>query len=127
MRFVVGSGSCGIAAGADKVYQLINEQIESGNTKGSVELTGCIGTCYLEPIVDVYHNGKMKRFVKMDEQLTLELIEASKNETLFTDAKESDSSVEEQLDKQNRIVLRNCGVINPERIEDYIEKGGYKH
>jgi len=126
MRFVVGSGSCGIAAGADKVYQLINEQIESGNTKGSVELTGCIGTCYLEPIVDVYYEGQMKRFVQMDEQSTLDLIEASKNESLFTDALESDKAVEEQLAKQNRIVLRNCGVLNPESIDDYINKGGYK-
>ena len=49
MRIVIGEGSCGIAAGAQKVRSaleaLITEPIGS---------TGCIGMCYLEPIVDLY-------------------------------------------------------------------------
>ena len=52
MKLVFGEGSCGIAAGARKV----RAAVEKLNAEGAVEvgITGCIGMCYLEPIVDVY-------------------------------------------------------------------------
>ena len=56
MRIVIGEGSCGIAAGAQKVRSaleaLISEEIGS---------TGCIGMCYLEPIVDLYQGKQLLR------------------------------------------------------------------
>ncbi|MBI9012371.1 MAG: NADH-quinone oxidoreductase subunit NuoF [Clostridiales bacterium] len=122
MRFVVGSGSCGIAAGADKVLAALHYQIEEGNLDASVEITGCIGTCYLEPIVDVYVKGKIKRFVNVDSNKIEELI----NNAYIGTPDGSNDLVLEQLNKQNRIVLRNCGVINPEKIDDYIDLGGYQ-
>ena len=53
MRIVAMKGSCGIAAGAGKVYDAIVAEIAKYN---DVELgsTGCIGMCFLEPIVDIY-------------------------------------------------------------------------
>ncbi len=126
MRFVIGFGSCGIAAGADKVYDLFSQHIEAGTVKGSVEITGCIGTCYLEPIVDVYADGEMKRFVKVDQERLETLLDLAQKETLFSDEALVDTEVAAQLDQQERIVLRNCGVIDPENIDEYIAKGGYK-
>ena len=57
MKLVFGEGSCGIAAGARKV----RAAVEKLNTEGTVEvgITGCIGMCYLEPIVDVYDGGTL--------------------------------------------------------------------
>ena len=64
MKLVFGEGSCGIAAGARKV----RAAVEKLNAEGAVEvgITGCIGMCYLEPIVDVYDGGTLvKRLVKV--------------------------------------------------------------
>lgn len=124
MRFVVGSGSCGIAAGADRVYALIDQEIKEKKLSGTLEITGCIGTCYLEPILEVYSDNQMKRFTKVTEEALKDIVEQAKDGSLFKTDK-TDDTVKDQLDKQNRIVLRNCGEINPESIENYIQLGGY--
>ena len=55
MRVVIGQGSCGVASGAKKTEAEFLKQIEDrGLTNVTLDKTGCIGTCYLEPIVDVY-------------------------------------------------------------------------
>ena len=67
MKLVFGEGSCGIAAGARKV----RAAVEKLNADNAVEIgiTGCIGMCYLEPIVDVYDGGTLvKRLVKVQEK-----------------------------------------------------------
>ena len=125
MRFVVGSGSCGIAAGADRVHALLDQEIKHNKLEGTLEITGCIGTCYLEPILEVYSDKNMKRFTKVTEESLKEIISEAKEGTLFNE-ESSEDSVESQLVQQNRIVLRNCGVINPESIDDYIKLGGYE-
>ena len=51
-RIVVGQGSCGLAAGAGAVYSAIEEKL--GANTSCLSITGCVGICYLEPIVDVY-------------------------------------------------------------------------
>ncbi len=115
MKIVVGSGSCGIAAGADKVLDVfINSQLP-------VEITGCIGTCYLEPIVDVYKDDQMMRFVNVDDEKALDIVEKINNNTIVFEEDEATLLIA----KQNRIVLRNCGLINPESIGEYIQIGGY--
>ena len=65
-RIVVGQGSCGLAAGAGAVYTALEEKL---NPQIEAELTiaGCIGICYLEPIVDVYdEEGKLYRCVRVN-------------------------------------------------------------
>jgi len=65
MRIVIGQGSCGIAAGAEKVRKaLLNTDINAE----SISITGCIGMCYLEPIVDIYDEDKLTRLVKVSEK-----------------------------------------------------------
>lgn len=125
MRFVVGSGSCGIAAGADRIYTLLDQEINQNNLEGSLEITGCIGTCYLEPILEVYsESNEMKRFTQVTEQSLAEIVEKVKAGTLFSEESTQDP-VAAQISEQDRIVLKNCGVIDPESIDDYIKIGGY--
>lgn len=58
VRIVVGMGTCGVAAGAKKVYDTIAEEIQSGNYHNvKVEATGCVGICQFEPVVEVYEPG----------------------------------------------------------------------
>ena len=126
MKLVFGEGSCGIAAGAKKV----REAVERLNADGAVEtgITGCIGMCYLEPIVDVYDGGKLaKRLVKVDESAAPALYEAAKTGDLSPLAKyEISADDREFLEKQTRIALRHCGLIDPEDIAAYEAVDGYK-
>lgn len=124
MRIVVGEGSCGIAAGAQKVRNALLE-CDLGNA--SVGITGCIGMCYLEPIVDIYDDeSKLTRLVKVqpgDAEDIAQYVrtgDISKIERLIVSEEDS-----EFLEKQTRIALKRCGVINPDEIEDFIEHDGY--
>ena len=57
-RILVGEGSCGLAAGAAAVYSALEEKL--AGVDATLSITGCIGLCFLEPIVDVYdENGKL--------------------------------------------------------------------
>lgn len=123
MRIVIGEGSCGIAAGAEKVRKAL---VNSGITE-NISLTGCIGMCYLEPIVDIYDdNNELTRLVKVSESDADAIAEYVKtgNKDLIENLKvsEEDSAF---LSKQTRIALRRCGIVNPEEIEAYFESDGY--
>ena len=125
MRIVIGQGSCGIAAGAEKVRKaLLNTNLKNAE----ISITGCIGMCYLEPIVDIYdENNKLTRLVRVSEndaEAIASYVESG-DEKLVEKLIVSDED-SEFLSKQTRIALRNCGVINPEKIDEYVNAGGYE-
>ena len=126
MKVIVGQGSCGVATGAKKTAAQFERLIEEKDLDVKVDITGCVGTCYLEPIVDVYDdNNNMTRYVKVNADKASEIVEKHLvNGEVVTDAAISD---EDKLfiEKQQRVVLRHCGLINPEKIEEYIAVGGY--
>lgn len=126
MKVVVGLGSCGIAAGARKVYDVLDGEIKNNRLDIDLEITGCVGMCHLEPIVDIYdENNNLERYVKVsgDDVLGLVYKALAKEE----EASHKISAVDEEaLGKQVRIAIENCGIINPERLEEYIERGGYE-
>jgi NADH-quinone oxidoreductase subunit F len=125
MKIAVGQGSCGIAAGAGKAYDILNSKLDLADNQLTV--TGCIGMCYLEPIVDVYADDGLHRFVKVNSEAA-EKIATAINENDLSQVAEFEISDDDKqfLDKQTRIALRHCGVINPEIIEDYTDDDGYK-
>ena len=124
MKIVVGEGSCGIAAGAAKVYDKLASALDKSN---ELTITGCIGMCFLEPIVDIYDNGTLTRLVKVSENDCERIAMAVNSDDLSTveDLKISEDD-ELFLKKQTRIALRHCGIINPEKISDYENTDGYK-
>lgn len=129
MKIVVGQGSCGIAAGASKVYEKLDALLQAENKENHIlTVTGCIGMCFLEPIVDIYaDNGELTRLVKVSEQDAERIYNAACADDLSL-VKDLKISAEDAafLEKQTRIALRHCGVINPNEIDDYIAGDGYK-
>lgn len=124
MKIVVGEGSCGIAAGAEKVRQALLKEDLNG---AMLTIAGCIGMCYLEPIVDIYEDGKeVKRLVRVTENDAKKIAEYAKtgDENAIAPLLVSDED-KEFLNKQTRIALRRCGIINPDEIEDFIKADGY--
>jgi len=122
MRIVIGMGSCGIAAGAGKLKDQFEDLLKDSGKDVSVEITGCIGMCYLEPIVDVYKDDKFFRFVEVKPEEVKGILEDAEN----CDAKLMSEEDHEVLVDQKRIVTRNYGSIDPESIEDYLKIGGYE-
>ena len=126
MKMIVGKGSCGIAAGANKVSDSAEKYIKEKGLNIEIGVTGCIGMCYLEPLVDfVRDDGSKVTYVLVNAENIKEIIDCEVNGE--TAEKYVMPEVDRQrLEKQTRIALRNCGIINPEHIDEYIEKGGYK-
>ena len=127
MKVIIGQGSCGVATGAKKTAAEFEKLIAEKNLDVKVDITGCVGTCYLEPIVDIYDdNNNMTRYVKVKPDLVSEIVERHLvNGEVASNLEISDED-ELFIEKQKRVVLRNCGLINPEEIEEYIAVGGYE-
>ncbi|MBE6679152.1 MAG: NADH-quinone oxidoreductase subunit NuoF [Ruminococcaceae bacterium] len=98
-----------------------------------IVITGCFGLCALGPVMIVYPDGTFYSMVKpedipeiVDEHL-LKGRPVARLEYHEAGEKEAVSSLSETkfYSKQKRVALRNCGVINPENIEEYIARDGY--
>ena len=141
-RIVVGMATCGMAAGAKPVMDAMTMEIEKLGIN-NVELcqTGCIGVCRLEPMAEVYApDGSRTTYVKLDPEKAVTIINehvvGGKVCTDLTigaaDAKEGDTNVPQSVDeveffkKQMRVALKNCGIINPDSLEEYIANDGYQ-
>ena len=126
-RIVVGQGSCGLAAGAGAVYAALESKL-TADVAASLSITGCIGICYLEPIVDVYaEDGTLYRCVQVKPENADAIVEAvAKNDYSLLANLVIPEEDAQFLSKQTRIALRHCGLINPDEIDAYTEGDGYK-
>ncbi|MBU1537138.1 NADH-quinone oxidoreductase subunit NuoF [Myxococcota bacterium] len=130
MRVVIGLGSCGIAAGAQDVKDAIAGALTAHGVKASLEETGCNGACHREPIVEVYQGGTHWTYGGVTVAQAEEIVEkhlkggAPIEEWTFQKGAIA-GEVEAFFSKQKRIALGNCGVIDPEKIEDYLAQDGY--
>lgn len=134
----IGSGTCGLAAGAQKVEEKILEELKNNNIDAVVEHVGCIGFCAVEPIVEVkipgrerisYCNvteknaGKLVQKTLVDKEIMEELLLGShERESKETRSLHNDPYYKNQM----KIVLENCGIIDPDSIDAYIAAGGFK-
>jgi NADP-reducing hydrogenase subunit HndC len=119
----VGMSTCGIAAGASEVYEIMQALISGKGLDVSLKKTGCNGLCYAEPIVEVYTpwSGPVV-YRNVNNDTAKGIIEQHVcDKKILQHARH-----EIKDDKQLRIVLRNCGVIDPENIDDYIAHDGYQ-
>ena len=127
MKVVVGQGSCGIATGAKKTAGRFEQLIRENNLDVKVDITGCVGTCYLEPIVDIYNDdGSQTRYVKVKPEDVEHIVESHLKNGIVCEEQAISEEDRQFVEKQQRVVLRNCGVINPEDINEYISAEGYK-
>ena len=135
-KIVVGMGTCGLSAGAQAAYDKLSVLAAAHPDVCMLTRTGCIGMCYREPLVEV-REGDSRVFyggvtpesaeeIFSKHVLGNEIID-DKNlvYSVGSDGKTSGSE-SDFLDLQERIVLRNCGTIDPESIEDYENAGGYQ-
>lgn len=127
LKVMVGQGSCGVSAGAGRVATILSGY-KTSTDEFSVHKTGCIGMCYLEPIVDIYDGDTLlHRLVKVQEDDVPELVKCLRTRKfdavsrLFIEPEDANF-----LEKQTRIALRRCGLIDPTDLDDFVAHDGYK-
>ncbi len=133
-RIIVGLGSCGIAAGAKHIHEFFARQIEDRAIASSVtlDITSCAGMCYAEPLVEVVDgDGIRTLYGSVDERVALRILEehvigGQPVDAAILNAHAENTDAHRFLSRQKKIVLRNCGVINPESIDESIAAGGYE-
>ena len=131
---VCGGTAC-CSGGGDKIVEAFASELESAGLKDKVQVvtTGCLGFCEQGPIVKILPQGTFYVQVKIEdvkEIVAEHLVKGRVVQRLCYDPEQAKKLVAEAnipfYQKQYRIVLRNCGVIDPEKIEDYIARDGYK-
>ena len=128
LKIIVGEGSCGIAAGAGKVYDELQALLQPGENL-SLGITGCIGMCFLEPIVDIRDENKelVRRLVHVHPEDAKTIVSALRSGDLSQldglTIQDEDAAF---LSAQTRIALRRCGIIDPNSIDEYLADGGYE-
>ncbi len=130
-KVIVGLGSCGIAAGARKVYDKIEAFQKTENLQFELKKTSCVGMCYREPLVEIIDDTGTYLYGEIDEERALEIIEKHINQQSPVKEYVVQTDLFETVDNeftqdQVKIVLRNCGYIDPEKIEEYEAKDGYR-
>jgi NADH-quinone oxidoreductase subunit F len=130
-KVIVGLGSCGVAAGAGKVYEKIREMQKTENLDFELGKTSCVGMCYREPLVEIIDETGSYLYGGINEERAVEIIDKHFNQQSPVKEYLVQSDLFETSDKsftesQVKIVLRNCGYIDPENIEDYEARQGYR-
>ena len=127
----VGLASCGRAAGAMEVYDKLKEYLEQNEGAYILKRTGCIGMCFEEPIVSLSGSeiGEIT-LGKVNAENVINLIEEYRKDIIPSSNIILSDKVEAPYNDlfayQQRIVLQNCGRIDPLSIEDYEASGGYQ-
>jgi NADH-quinone oxidoreductase subunit F len=124
-KLLVGLGSCGIAAGAQVVYNHIKEK--DNGLLADLDVTSCVGMCYAEPLVEVVSGEERVLFGQVDTAFADKILKGIAEGKLPEENRvREDSDGKEYLARQVKVALRNCGVINPESLEEYKAVGGYQ-
>ncbi len=133
-KILVGMSTCGLSAGARDTYAEF-QKLLADDAAHELTFTGCIGMCYREPLAEVREDGRRTIYGDVDRARAREIVDqhvkAGKVIEDYVVYTEEDSGAkggaeEAFLAQQSRIVLRNCGVINPESLDEYIASGGYQ-
>ena len=148
-RLTVGMGTCGRGNGAEGIYHAFVEAIERSGADIELAPVGCFGACFQEPLVSVRLPGKplviLRKVQANDAGRILEdVVEGNLSpDLIYCKIEEWDHltghirygegypevpawSEVPFFKGQKKIVLRNCGIINPDDIEEYIAIGGYQ-
>ncbi|UCC86977.1 MAG: SLBB domain-containing protein [Anaerolineales bacterium] len=154
IKITVGMATCGLAAGADAVYEALSQRIKQRELDAVLVGTGCIGFCQQEPLVDVRLPGQGRViYTQMTRPRARALVDhLAQTGTLPVDRAwavidQEESLVEDRVERfsrlpelsgvpaysqqpffasQRKIVLRNCGFVDPASCEEYVARGGYR-
>ncbi len=136
-RILIGTATCGRAAGATGVVEAFQRELERQGSSASIIQVGCLGICYTEPLVIIIKPDEMSIcYANVTPEIVPRLVEGyildddpCLDFALGTfEAGEGEAPLIPELssfEHELRLILRNCGYIDPENINHYIANGGY--
>ena len=132
----VCQGTGCVSGGSEKIFALLKDEIYEATSNGEISLkrTGCHGFCQQGPLIVIEPEGALYSKVKTDDVpgIVQSLLPGGKPlESLFYRDPATDKPIPHYRDipfysKQERTILKHCGHIDPEDINDYLDVGGYK-
>ena len=137
----IGAGTCGLGAGAGKTFEATERYLKEHKMDAEVIRVGCIGLCAAEPLLDIQLPGKNRiSFRNVTADKVNEILEGTftmeaGHEMTLGQFRSENLGVWENVPfvdehpffaPQKRIVLKNCGIVDPVNIEEYIARGGYR-
>lgn len=126
----VGLATCGISAGGEAVWETLKTRLKDTGADAELLETGCVGMCYNEVLVEVIDGDIHHLYRHVTPERAARIVEEdviggkAVDEWLV-----SGPGVDHEaafFSKQKRIVLRNCGIIDPGSIDDYLNREGYQ-
>ena len=131
-KVIVGTASCGLAAGAQEAYDVFEAKLAEAGADVELTITGCVGACFVEPIVTVVEpDGTAWNYGEVNGKRAAEILERHVigsepvREWTFEEGVYAED-IRAFMAPQVRVVMRNCGVINPEEIDQYLARDGYR-
>lgn len=157
LKITVGMATCGLAAGADAIYETLQQRIEQRRLDAILTRTGCIGCCQQEPLLDVRLPGRGRVvYTRVTRPQARSLVDKLAQGVLAVDRAwavidEEEVVVDNHSERfsrspewasavyppapalsqqpffanQRKVILRNCGFIDPTSLEEYVARGGY--
>lgn len=136
-HILVCEGTGCTSSNSAAIVEALHKELEANNLQDEVKVvtTGCFGLCALGPIMIVYPEGAF--YSRMTPEYVPEIVNEHiikgriVKKYLYEETVDEENGVTKSLNetnfyaKQQRVALRNCGVINPENIEEYIAVDGY--
>ncbi len=138
----IGAGTCGYGAGAGKTSEAIHAYVAAKEIEAEVVEVGCIGLCSAEPLMDVQLPGFNRiSFQQVGAEKVSDILDAifklelPEKESILGQFHGNQRAWDEVADinehpffrHQTRLVLKNCGLVNPIDINEYIARGGYNN
>jgi NADH-quinone oxidoreductase subunit F len=137
--FFVGAATCGRAAGATEVLQVLRGQIKAKKVRARVIEVGCLGPCSFEPLVIVHKSGAPRVcYANISPDKIVQILEdyvlgddPCSQWALGTMTPGQLDGIEDfnehpMMHRQVRNILRNCGLIDPENVHHYLARDGYR-
>ncbi len=141
LTIILGMGTCGIAAGANQVADEVRSELKKHNLDAEIVNVGCIGMCHNEPLLDIQQPGQPRiTYTNVKPAMVGKIIEKQllngefSKRWIYGQLPARNGTTIEGIStyaelpfygKQVRIALKNCGMIDPESIEEYLVSGGY--
>ena len=131
VKITVGLATCGVSAGAAKVFETFRRLVQGDGGAATLHATGCLGMCYREPLVEVDDGATKYLYGDVDEKKATAIfrrhaVGGTPVEEYLVLRNFTEGPEQGFLARQVKIVLRNCGYLDPDSIEDYERRDGYR-
>jgi NADH-quinone oxidoreductase subunit F len=147
IEFRIGLGSCGIASGAEQVLDALEDEVASLGGGATIKAVGCSGLCHSEPLVEVVGNGRPTMYGRVEPDDVRRLVRRHVqprgvvrrvregvrdtrarmfDDRAWTPVATREIDVAPYVSKQVRIVLENCGSVDPLSLDDYRGRDGMR-